>query len=60
MSRSKKYILLNNLESNHSLVIKLDQFYQKSTKNVAWKIVPGTFYIFRDSSGTNNLRKHAA
>ena len=47
-----KHILLNNLGSKRSLVIKFGQFMQyyrknflikNSTKNVAWKLVPGPF-----------------
>ena len=47
-----KHILLNNLGSKCSLVMKFDQFMQyykiiflskNSTKNVAWKLVPGPF-----------------
>ena len=45
-------ILLNNLGGKCSLVMKFDQFMQyykiiflskNSTKNVAWKLVPGPF-----------------
>ena len=44
--------LLNNLESNHNLVMKFGQFMycyiirilsKNSMKNVAWKLVPGPF-----------------
>ena len=47
-----KHILLNNLGSKRSLVMKFGQFMQyykiiflskNSTKNVAWKLVPGPF-----------------
>ena len=47
-----KHILLNNLGSKHSLVMKFGQFMQyykiiflskNSMKNVAWKLVPGPF-----------------
>ena len=47
-----KHILLNNLKSKRSLVMKFGQFMQyykiiflskNSTKNVAWKLVPGPF-----------------
>ena len=47
-----KHILLNNLRSKRSLVMKFGQFMQyykiiflskNSTKNVAWKLVPGPF-----------------
>ena len=47
-----KPMLLNNLESKRSLVMKFGQFMQyhkiiflseNSTKNVAWKLVPGPF-----------------
>ena len=47
-----KHILLNNLGSKRSLVMKFGQFMQyykifflskNSTKNVAWELVPGPF-----------------
>ena len=48
-----KHILLNNLGSKCRLAMKFDQFMQyykiifflskNSTKNVAWKLVPGPF-----------------
>ena len=47
-----KHILLNNLGSKRSLVMKFGQFMQyykiiflskNSTKNVVWKLVPGPF-----------------
>ena len=47
-----KNILLNNLGSKRSLVMKFSQFMQyykiiflskNSTKNMAWKLVPGPF-----------------
>ena len=47
-----KHISLNNLGSKRSLVMKFGQFMQyykiiflskNSTKNVAWKLVPGPF-----------------
>ena len=51
-ARNAKHILLNNLGSKHSLVMKFGQFMQyykiiflskNSMKNVAWKLVPGPF-----------------
>ena len=51
-----KHILLNNLGSKHSLVMKFGRFVQyykmiflpkNSAKNVAWKLVPGLFNFQR-------------
>ena len=58
-ARNMKHILLNNSGSKWSLVMKFDQFMpyckiiflsKNSTKNVAWKLVPGLFLIFKESS----------
>ena len=41
-----KHILLNNLGSKHSLVVKFYPVYvilKKFMKNVAWKLVPDPF-----------------
>ena len=52
-----KHILLNNLGSKHSLVMKFGQFMQyykitflskNSTKNMAWKLVPGPFLFLKN------------
>ena len=51
-TKNKKYILLNNLESKHSLLVKCGQFmsyYKKkvllenSTKTANWKLDPHSF-----------------
>ena len=57
LRRNKKYVLMNNLGNEHSLVMKFDWFipiYKKkilskiSMKNVVCKLVPGFFMFIKN------------